>query len=410
MTEDTRTPVWVGQLELSAPSELKQILHPWCGDYRSARVLVRFHGAPLGFVDVHDIETEADLLVRASQQAAALHTDPIEPTAGGGSGGLPVPISVVVCTRERADQLHRSLASIQRLSYDLFEVLVVDNAPTDDSTRRVFESFADSDVRFRYTIEPVPGLSSARNRGLSEARHEIVAFTDDDTIVDVEWLTAIREGFSRKPGVKCVTGLLVSAELETASQRYFDRHCGWPTSMTPRVYEFGQRVVPSYPFSAGIFGAGANFAVDSTFMCSLGGFDTSLGAGSGVGGGEDLDAFLRIIFAGGAIAYEPSALVWHIHRASGKALRQQLHSWGRGLGAYVAKTALEPTTRAALLRQLPSIAWRVIQVWRQTSGEKEPNGLGRLPLLGAQASGVVVGTFYYLSRRWFPKSTSPDRN
>src|SRR3712207_7943540 len=56
----------------------------------------------------------------------------------------------------------------------------VDNAPTDDSTRRVVQAVAEADPRFRYVREPRPGLSCARNRGLAEARGEVLAYTDED--------------------------------------------------------------------------------------------------------------------------------------------------------------------------------------------------------------------------------------
>ncbi|PRC62799.1 glycosyl transferase family 2, partial [Mycobacterium sp. ITM-2017-0098] len=68
--------------------------------------------------------------------------------------------------------------------------------------------------------EPRPGLSRARNTGLSAATGEVVAFTDDDVVVDRHWLSAIARGFSRGPAVSCVSGIVAAAELRTPAQAY----------------------------------------------------------------------------------------------------------------------------------------------------------------------------------------------
>src|SRR5689334_24417701 len=62
--------------------------------------------------------------------------------------------------------------------------------------------------------------------------------------------------------------------------------------------------------------SGASFGFARQALADLGGFDTALGAGTATGGGEDLDIFVRVLRSGGAIAYEPSALVWHQDRKS----------------------------------------------------------------------------------------------
>jgi hypothetical protein len=60
-----------------------------------------------------------------------------------------------------------------------------------------------------------------------------------------------------------------------------------------------------YPYSAGIFGTGANFVVSRAAFEALGGFDEVLGAGALTRGGEDLDWFVRTLHQGFALAYEP---------------------------------------------------------------------------------------------------------
>jgi hypothetical protein len=92
-------------------------------------------------------------------------------------------------------------------------------------------------------------------------------------------------------------------------QRYFDKRISWTGSLAPRVYDLDKRQGDDalFPYGAGIFGTGANFAVDRRLVERIGGFDTALGAGTPTSSGEDLDMFLRILLAGRAIAYESSA-------------------------------------------------------------------------------------------------------
>nr|MDT0667760.1 glycosyltransferase [Micromonospora sp. DSM 115978] len=98
----------------------------------------------------------------------------------------------------------------------------------------------------------------------------------------------------------------------------------------------------------------ANFAFRADVLRELGGFDEALGAGTPTGGGDDLDAFLRVLLAGHALAYEPAALVWHSHRADLEQLRQQMFNYGSGLSAYLTKYVLAAGTRRRLLAALPA--------------------------------------------------------
>ena len=72
---------------------------------------------------------------------------------------------------------------------------------------------------------------------------------------------------------------------------------------------------PLYPYTAGVFGSGANMAFRADALRAMGGFDTSLGAGSAALGGDDLAAFFDVIEAGHTLVYEPTAFVRHRHRA-----------------------------------------------------------------------------------------------
>jgi GT2 family glycosyltransferase len=371
---------------------------------------VRRHHQVLGFVSIplngHALDArEVEAAVR-SQLAVpvARHLE-----AGGQAWpeGTGDPLTVVVCTRDRPAILEPCLERLQGLCHRNFEVVVVDNAPTDDATRECFARLVGDDARFRYVREPVAGLSRARNRGLREAATRYVAFTDDDVRVDSWWLNGIGAGFARDPRAGCVTGLVPPAELDDPAQQYFDRRYTWSSHMEPRVYDMadGRDRSPLYPYSAGIFGTGANFAVDRDLLLRLGGFDEALGAGSPAGGGEDLDTFVRVLRAGRALVYEPSAVVWHVHRQGADAQRRQLFSYGLGLTAFLSKYLTDPHTLGEILVRLPEGARRMRRMWNPAQiGGRAPAGL-----IAAEAIGMVAGPAAYLrGRRRLRRAGAPD--
>lgn len=328
---------WIGSVDLDRlapdlPAGATIDLAPLHADgYTRARVLVRRGPEPVEFVEADIIDGRIRFTV-AESAAGPVPVDSVVPTP---------PITVVVCTRDRPEQLRSALESVLRLDYPEFEVVVVDNASATPATADMIDGLADP--RVRRVPEAVPGLSNARNAGLRAARHDIVAFTDDDVVVDPGWLSALARGFARSPKVSCVSGLVPSGELRTAAQGYFDQRVSWAESLTPRLYSMADPPadVPLFPFQVGRYGTGANFAIGRDRAVTLGGFDEALGAGTATKGGEDLDMFFRVLMAGDALANEPSAIVWHRHRADPDALLAQARGYGLGLGAWLTKVALD---------------------------------------------------------------------
>ena len=162
-------------------------------------------------------------------------------------------ISVIVCTRDRPRSLCRCLASLTRLDPGAGEVIVVDNASRTEETREIV-----SRTPFRYVREERPGLNWARNRGADEARHDIVAYVDDDVRVDPGWIRGIARGF-RSPDVDAVTGLVVPAEMETRPQHLFEIYGGMGKGMEGRCFR-GASMSPRALIRAQDVGVGANMA------------------------------------------------------------------------------------------------------------------------------------------------------
>jgi len=246
------------------------------------------------------------------------------------------PITVVVCTRDRAALLERCLASLRCLDYPDYEVLVIDNSSKDSKVAGVVAR-----AGFRRVQESRPGLGWARNRGIEEAGHDIVSFIDEDAIARTSWLRGIARGFADQH-IMAVTGPVLPAELETQSQVLFEWYgeCfGMAKSLVPRIMSHASLSARSL-LAAHECGVGTNMSFRRGLFRHIGAFDTALDIGMPTGGASDIDMFHRILSAGFTMRYEPDALIWHRHRRSRGELRRQIHTNGQAYGVYLLKTSL----------------------------------------------------------------------
>ena len=373
---------WVGSIEASEASRRPAELRLESGElFDRARLLVRDRGSVRGYVTL----PISDARIESGALSEAVSKLPLIPPAARPASR---PITVVVCTRDRASLLRESLGAILALDYPAVEVVVVDNAPSTTETR---DLMAAEFPGFRYVREEAAGLSHARNAGLRAATASIVAFTDDDVIVDAQWLWAIAAGFARADDVGCVSGVVPSGELRNHVQAYFDARVSWSKLTNARIFRLSDPPadLPMFPFCVGEFGTGANFAVRRDHMLAMGGFDTALGAGTLTKGGEDLDMFLRMLYDGQSIVVDPSAVVWHRHRDDLAALRAQAVGYGRGFGAWVTTVMLDPRTLGAALARAPRAVARLLDKPMSTVDDSTPasatlsrsaRGVGRLEL------------------------------
>ena len=265
-------------------------------------------------------------------------------------------ISVVVCTRDRADRLEACLRHLARQEYPRFEIVVVDNAPTSDAVRDLVEA-RKGRAKYRYVVEQRGGLSWARNAGIAAASGDVIAFLDDDEEPDGHWLAGIAGGFARGDDIGCVTGMILPARLDTQIQEWFECSGGHSKGrgFSPAVFSRQDPQSPLFPLPP--FGAGGNMAFRREALARIGGFDVAMGAGTPACASEDTLALTLVLLAGYRIAYEPAALVRHDHYAEPEGLRRQLRGYGVGLTAYY--TALlrhRPGVLPALLRLLPMAA------------------------------------------------------
>ena len=315
----------------------------------------------------------------------------------GRSSGSPVGISVVVATHSRPQRAAACVRSILATGWPRVEVIIVDNNPgnTVDSAR--LRELAAADSRLRYVPAPERGASAARNKGMRAASNDIVAFTDDDVVVDRHWLNAIAEAFA-DPTVSCVTGLIRPQRLDTPAQLWFERYGGFGKGLRPRRFD---RDRPDdgagalYPFAAGMFGSGNNVAFRRSTLLELGGYNPLLGPGIETQAGEDLDLFIRVILAGNVLSYDPRVLVYHDHRSDPKQLQRQLYSYGCGLTAMLfAQACRDPMALLAIIRRIPQGVRLMVD---PSSAKNRERGRGYPKrLVFAEWRGMALGPILYL--------------
>lgn len=395
--------------------------------YRRASVLVRLHGQPLGTVELGlgDSEVTAAEYAGSIWQALVegindhLLADGLEPAAGLGAAGLPATgqpgcqreraqlledapfLSIVISTRDRQQVLGRCLRSVLALDYPRYEVVVVDNAPLSEATAELVKGDFGHFAQIRYVREEAPGLSRARNRGVREAKGEIVAFTDDDVVVDRHWLSGLARGFRRASRVGCVTGLVLPLELETQAQEWFEEFGGFGKGYQSRVYDLGENrpASPLFPYAAGQFGSGNNMAFRMAALREIGDFDAALGTGSPTRGGEDLASFVATIRAGYSLVYESSAIVRHHHRRDYEGLRRQIRDSGVGLTAFLTKCLLDsPGSLPEFAVKVPSGLHYVLASSSDKNSKKHASYPAELETI--ERLGMLVGPLAYLRARW----------
>lgn len=277
------------------------------------------------------------------------------------SMGTLTDVTAVVCTRNRSASLARSLESLLRQRLRPREILVVDNAPDDDSTFELVQQTQG----IRYVREPVAGLDFARNCALRAARGGIVAFLDDDAVADPGWIGVLKVAFDENPRAAVCTGRVEPLCLDTDAQRLFEANGGFSRG-TEEIHlpadvrrPLHGRRVPLVAWATRI-GLGCNLAVRRDAALDVGGFDVVLDLGVVLPGGGDLDMVWQLLQAGHEAVYIPGALVYHEHRRDLPAVLDQIIGHQRALIAFLAK-AVQDTRGGRRLSIMAFLGWRLVK-------------------------------------------------
>jgi len=166
-------------------------------------------------------------------------------------------ISLVICAYNEEKFLGPCLASAIKNKAGLHEILVVNNAST-DKTEEVAKRFPNVNV----VREERKGLTRARERGLSEATGDILAFIDADTLMPDGWVEKIARAYEHDPDLVCVSGPYI----------YYD--AGFVTDVLVWLY-WRIAGMPMY-WLKGFMAVGGNFAAKKSALKKIGGFDTNI--------------------------------------------------------------------------------------------------------------------------------------
>jgi glycosyltransferase involved in cell wall biosynthesis len=214
-------------------------------------------------------------------------------------------ISVIIPTHNGAKTIVHTLRSLasQSLPPNRYEVIVVDNASTDNSAQVVQEFIASSEssVSVLYVYEPRLGAHHARNHGSLGASAPILAYTDDDVVVDSGWLKALLE-MHKDPQVASVGGrVLPSWQVQPPE---------WLQSLPAgnlSLLDLGDTI--SVRQGPDIYSC--NMTVLRSALLEVGGFHPELVGSAYIGDGET-GMLQDLLDAGWKIMYTPSAVVWHM--------------------------------------------------------------------------------------------------
>ena len=240
-------------------------------------------------------------------------------------------ISVVICTRNRAEDLRRTVASIlcagDNLGQPDWELLVIESSS--DHTAQICQEFREKFPRhFRFLTEKRLGKSHALNTGIAEARGDVLAFTDDDVLCRPDYIESIRTVFD-------------SHSADAAQGRVLlDCEGGWPPwldrnylALMADLRDFGEEVTE---FDGTL--CGTNMIVRAEIFQKSGGFAPELGPG-GLGMWEDTEVSLRMRQVGCRMIYAPQILVrhqWPKERLTKSFLRSRFFGQGRAQAYYEA--------------------------------------------------------------------------
>lgn len=255
-----------------------------------------------------------------------------------GSPDAQLSVSIIIPVKDRAEELQRCLASLQKISYPahLIEVIVVDDGSVDDSSL----------VAKRYAATVIPsgatggGPAYARNKGAAGANGDILAFIDSDCTASKDWLTELLPAFNDEK-LAAVGGWVDGLYSRSGLDKY---------EAVMSSLNLGKRDLSGGPGGDTFYLPSCNLLMRKSAFIAAGGFRSEMHVG------EDVDLTWRLRDGGWKIQYLAAGTVYHAHRnalrsfmkrrfeyGTSEGILQQLHP-GRGK-----KMALPPLLTLILL-------------------------------------------------------------
>jgi len=263
-------------------------------------------------------------------------------------------LSIIVCTRNRADELVNCLQELKEQTGGIegVEIIIVDNGSTDHTKEVAARFTTDPSSVFQYVWEPIPGLCVARNRGRAAAKGAVLAYIDDDAVPHPGWITGILNNF--RPGrSECLAGKTV-LKPKGKIPTWFPNTMYWvlgESSFGEDARFLGGDESPN----------GGNFAVRADVFDSVGGFDPSLTLYF-----DEAEFFSRVGTKGYRFFYDPEVIIDHcvpMSRLNRVALRQKAYRMGLGIGQFYKTGRPGLISRLSRLARYMTLTARVGGLW-----------------------------------------------
>jgi len=288
--------------------------------------------------------------------------------------------SVIVPTRDRPDRLEACLKAIAELDFphEMFEVIISDDGSRSPPVTLVTR-FADR-LPVRLVQGGKTGPAAARNRGTAQAHGRFLVFTDDDCVVQREWLSAYERSFTLQPdhlaAGRVINGLPHNP-FSTATQLIVDY-----------VYAENEReTVGTRMFSS------CNLAMRADLFRKLGGFTEAFPLAAG----EDHDFCHRWQHKGWNTVYVPDAVIRHDHVLTWRGFLRQHFNYGRGL--YFCRRLI--AQRERMVFRVRHAGFYVGLVGFPLAEKKGPTGWGYSALvLGSQFATLAGAAWEWASSPW----------
>jgi GT2 family glycosyltransferase len=284
--------------------------------------------------------------------------------------------SIIVCTVDRLNDLEKCLESLRPFKPAVAEVVVVNNGPHQSAVAEIAQRHGASVVS-----EGRRGVSRARNAGIRAAKGSILAFLDDDSVADPDWLPRLLGPF-RDLEVLAVVGSISAQTLRDPASQALDflHRAQFPES---QLTLGGDAAEGSFPMRSALVG-NANMAIRRSAFERFGYFDSRFGRGTRIGSGEEPDLLIRVLLGGAKVAVEPAARIVHRHSTEWRAVRTWAFQSGCAHTAILSKYFLQrPALRGPILR------YALSRLRRRSAAEASATTKSRIPRIP-----LLVGSIY----------------
>jgi len=276
-------------------------------------------------------------------------------------------LSVVIPNWNGAHHLPACLDALRRQTYPHVEVIVADNASTDDSLELLKRDYPEVRVM---ALSRNLGFTGACNAGLRAATGDLIALLNNDTEVDARWIETVVETFARHPEAGSVASKMLLFDrrdtFHTAGDFY--RLDGVPGNRGVWQKDEGQFDTEEHVFSA----CGGSAVYRRALLDQVGLLDEDFFFSC-----EDVDIGWRAQLAGWKCVYAPAAVVYHKLKATGGGTVSSYYD-GRNFIWLIAKnypSGLWRQYRGLVLRAQLRIAGEALQAWRGAAARARLRGM-----------------------------------